>query len=362
MRFLVGAGNSIYTIFELDGTIQDEVCFRHPSGKNLKCLSTTEDRKKLLAGFDDGGIFSTEDRGGSWNDITGSLPLTTVSACAMDPEDPKRIYVGTNPPALFLTEDGGGSWIELTAIRQHPNRNVWSAPRGNPQLRTIAISPSDSQMIFVGIEVGDLLRSDDGGENWRVLEGVCHDIHRVVLSASRPGVIFLFTGEDTPPYQGENGLGFFLSENNGRNWRTMNEALITGKRVYCEDAVALVASEPEVLFMAIADGIPPYWKGPSNDSSYFVAPARSKREKGADVSLHRSQDGGLTWELLSGRGGLPGSLFDAVWGLDARKQGDSIVVSFGTTAGEVWRSGDGGKSWTTLERRFPPVSHLALLE
>lgn len=363
MRFLAGAGDTIYTILELEGRVRDAVSFRHPFGKNLKCLSGTEDRKKLVAGFDNGGLFSTDDGGKSWKDIAGGgLVLANVSACALDPTDPKRIYAGTNPPALFVTEDEGRSWKELAAIRRHPHAKVWSAPRGNPQLRTIAISPGDSKVIFVGIEVGDLLRSDDGGISWRVLEGVCHDIHRVVLSAARPDLVFLFTGEDTPPYRGENGLGLFVSENGGRHWRVMNERLIADKRVYCEDAVALVASEPEVLFMAIADGIPPHWKGPSNDPSYFVAPSKSKRQKGADVSLHRSGDGGLTWEMLSGRGGLPRSLFDAVWGLDARRQGDSIVVVFGTTAGKVWKSGDGGKSWMTLEKRLPPVSHLLVLE
>ena len=342
--------------------MQAEVSFRHPLGKNLKCLSGTADRKRLAVGFDYGGLFLTDDEGRSWRDITGRLPLATVSACAMDPTDPERIYAGTNPPALFLTEDGGRSWKELVGIRQHPHANVWSAPRGSPQVRTIAISPRDPKLIFVGIEVGDLLRSDDGGQNWRVLEGVCHDIHKVVLSTTWPDAVFLFTGEDTPPYRGEHGLGFFMSEDGGLHWQVMNEKLIPAKRVYCEDAVALVASESDVLFLAIADGIPPYWKGPSNESSYFVAPSKAKRAKGADVSLHRSRDGGLTWEMLSGRGGLPDSLFDAVWALDARKQSGSIVVGFGTTAGEVWKSEDGGERWCTLEKQFPPISHLALLK
>jgi hypothetical protein len=35
-------------------------------------------------------------------------------------------------------------------------------------------------------------------------------------------------------------------------------------------------------------------------------------------------------------------------------------VCFGTTAGEVWASRDGGDRWRRLEKTFPPISHLLL--
>jgi photosystem II stability/assembly factor-like uncharacterized protein len=362
MRFLVGAGDTIRSVLAVEGLVQDEVSFRHPLGKNLKCLSGTADRKRLVAGFNNGGLFWTDDGGRSWRDVTGQLPLATVSACAIDPTNRDRIYAGTNPPGLFFSKDAGRSWTELRGISQHPNAGVWRAPRGPAQVRTIAVSPCDPRIIFVGIEVGNLLRSDDGGRSWRVLEGVCHDIHKVLLTPTEPDLVFLLTGEDTHPYKGEHGFGFFVSQDAGSHWRGMNKRLFLGKRVYCEDAAALLPSKPDSLFLAIADGIPPYWKGPTSDESYFVAPSKSKRAKGADVSIHRSIDGGESWERLSGRGGLPESLFDAVWALDAKREGSSTVVCFGTTAGEVWKSEDGGESWTTLQKQFPPISHLVLLE
>ena len=95
--------------------------------------------------------------------------------------------------------------------------------------------------------------------------------------------------------------------------------------------------------------------------AFFNPPAAEKRASGADVSIHRSIDAGQTWEKLNGRGGLPDHLFDAVWSLDVKASDHGAVVCFGTTAGDVWRSVDGGESWGTLPKRLPYVSHVLLL-
>lgn len=133
------------------------------------------------------------------------------------------------------------------------------------------------------------------------------------------------------------------------------------KRVYCEDAFNALPAPSRTLYMGVADGSPPYWRGPRSSDAFFNPPSAEKRATGADVSIHRSTDAGQTWERLNGSGGLPSHIFDAVWSLDVKESGDSAVVCFGTTAGDVWRSLDGGDSWHTLPKRIPYVSHLMLL-
>lgn len=361
MRFLLGAGERLLDVQESDGEIDERVAFSHPLGRNLKCLAASEDRERLAIGFYEGGVFLSGDAGRDWKDITGDLPISHISSCAIDPVNRDRIYVGTNPSALFVTEDEGKHWREIESLRNHPNARIWSNPRGPSQLRSIAVSPADSRVIFAAIEVGDLLKSEDGGRSWWIADGVCHDQHKVLLSLSDPDLVFLMTGADSSPYGGENGYGFFMSRDAGRTWKNTNDQLSAEKHVYAEDAIVLLPADPKTMFVAIADGTPPNWRGPRTESDYFVAPSRDKREKGADVSIHRSKDGGERWISLNGGGGLPPSFFDAVWALDAGEDAGAPVICFGTTAGEVWRSGDGGDTWQSLPKTFPPISHLLLL-
>jgi photosystem II stability/assembly factor-like uncharacterized protein len=356
MRFLLGSANSILAVEEDGGRVASRVALRSAEEQPLRCLASAPDRRRIVAGFFEGGVFLTDDGGESWTDIGQALPIRNVSSCAIDPTDPDRILVGTNPAALFVSHDRGAHWTELEALRCHPDAATWSNPRGPAQVRAIAVSASNTNVIYAGVEVGDLLKTEDGGKSWNTLPGVCHDQHKVLLSATDPDLVFLMTGEDSAPYDGSHGYGFFVSRDGGRSWDNPNRSINPGKYVYCEDALVSPDGTGKTLFVAVSDRTPPHWRGPRKPNEYFVAPSKEKREKGADVSIHRSRDVGRTWEDLSSRG-LPGSFFDAIWGLDA----SGSTVCFGTTAGDVWASQDGGDSWRTLDSKFPRVSHLLLL-
>jgi len=362
VKLLISSRDRILSADEQSGAV--EVCqrFAHPQANNIKCLGANPDRSRILAGFYPGGVFHSRDRGEHWTDVSGDLPVLNIVSCAVDPSNPDRFYVGTNPAAMFVTEDAGKHWRELEGVRQLPNASIWSNPRGPAHVRGIAVSPADSRLIYAAVEVGDIIRSEDGGKSWRVLEGVCHDQHKVLLSPSDPNLVFLSTGADSPPYDGSHGYGLFRSRDAGDSWENLNDRLAMPKSVYCEDAIASLPLERETVFIAIGDETPPHWRGPRNsDFEFFSTPSAERRPKGADFTIHRSSDGGQTWDNLCGRGGLPANFFHAVWGLDAAGTPDSSAVCFGTTEGHVWTSADGGASWRKLAHQLPPVHHLMIV-
>lgn len=94
----------------------------------------------------------------SWG--TDSLPF--VTRMATDPTSPNPLYVGTN----YL-------W------RYNPGTGVWDArigatnlcPSGGTVL-SIAVAPSDANVIYVGTTNGDLWRSGDKGATWRKLDDI----------------------------------------------------------------------------------------------------------------------------------------------------------------------------------------------
>jgi photosystem II stability/assembly factor-like uncharacterized protein len=75
------------------------------------------------------------------------------------------VYAGTEPSALYRSRDGGETWEELDALQRIPSKPNWSFPPRpwTSHVRWIAPSPHDLRVLLVGIELGGLMRSDDGG-------------------------------------------------------------------------------------------------------------------------------------------------------------------------------------------------------
>ena len=93
----------------------------------------------LLAGDTGGHIFRTNDRGGTWLDISGNLPNVPVNDLVLDPDLPGTLYAATDV-GVFRTTDDGLSWAPLgnslprvvvMALRLHrPTRTLRAATHG----------------------------------------------------------------------------------------------------------------------------------------------------------------------------------------------------------------------------------------
>lgn len=59
-------------------------------------------------------VLKSENRGRSWQLISGDLPEATVHTITEDPVDPDLLFVGTES-GVFVTTDGGGHWQPLKA-------------------------------------------------------------------------------------------------------------------------------------------------------------------------------------------------------------------------------------------------------
>jgi photosystem II stability/assembly factor-like uncharacterized protein len=306
------------------------------------------------------GVLLTDDGGRNWTDITANLPYRDVRSLAIDPHTPSTIYAGTEPAGIFRFSNA--AWSVCGDINALPQAKDWSfpVPPKIPHVRCIMVSPDDPETLYALIEVGSFLISRDGGATWAVAEGLGHDLHRVVTHRLRPNVLVAATGFDTGIYRG--GEGVYRSEDRGIAWQQANIGL--GHRRYAEDAIAFSVNNPELVFLAAADGIPPHWAslirmaaGAVTGNVYFLKPSRIRRRKGADVTIHRSFDAGKSWEAVPES--AQHALFDMVWALETGlSDSGGPAVYFGTTGGEVRASYDAGESWKTLANGLGAVTHL----
>ena len=188
-------------------------------------------------------------------------------------------------------------------------------------MRTLAFHPDDPQTFYVGIEVGSLLKTTDGGQTFAEAPDCGHDIHRALVLEDPARTVLVTTGLDTNAYKRTGYEGLFRSTDGGVHYAQSNSGL--GVYKYCEDAICAEPGRPQRVYLATARGIPPYWASMTRmvlgaafgTFAYFVTPSRLRRRSGAEVVLFASDDGGASWQRLETQG-LPTPLFDMVWALD----------------------------------------------
>jgi photosystem II stability/assembly factor-like uncharacterized protein len=123
------------------------------------------------------GVFKTEDGGKSWSKVLYVDERTGASDLVMDPRNPNKLFAsmwqyrrwpwyfksGGPGSGLYVTMDGGRNWREIT--------DVEGLPKGNLGRIGIAISHSNPDIVYATVEAekSAVVRSDDGGRSWRIV-------------------------------------------------------------------------------------------------------------------------------------------------------------------------------------------------
>src|SRR5215208_3289491 len=105
----------------------------------------------------DMGLYHSPDGGRKWRLLDTPMSGSTVWSIAIDRADPNVIFVGTGTPStpgIYRSTDGGKSW------KQRSMEIAESCPAvGIPRPTGIALDPTDSRNVWVGLEVDGVRRS-----------------------------------------------------------------------------------------------------------------------------------------------------------------------------------------------------------
>lgn len=306
-------------------------------GEDVRCLAADPlNAGVVYAGLAAGGVLRSDDHGATWAP-TGTVP-DPVRALAVSPHESGTLYAGTKPPALYVSQDGGKSWEERPALRAK-RRWWWFSPAEKPMLpyvQGLALSPTDPDVIMVGIELGAVMRSDDGGATWsNHRKGAVRDCHSLTFHATNGAWV----------YEGGGGNAAY-SRDAGRTWTQPQRMgwrdylrLMTGGQPpevaqsaagldrFYGWAVAADPAQPDIWYFAVAPG-----------------PAQAHGSDGhAKAYIFRHTDG--VWQRLSG--GLPQPLDYMPYALITDTDAPGHVYA-GLHNGDIWFSSDHGDSWQQL--------------
>lgn len=291
----------------------------------------------LAAG--DGGLSCSHDNGCTWE--AAGLADCTLWDVAVSPHDPAVWYAGGQPAVLYRTADAGRTWTEIETLRHVPDAARWLYPIGNqgPRARTLALDPADPRRIVVGVEVGGIYTSTDGGATWTGQEPDGNpDVHVLVRHPTDPSVLFLTAGygridASEPPEQRLSGA--YRSADGGSTWRRLWDA-----------------TKPRYTVPICVDPRPPHALTVAAAPTPFAA---HTDEGGAGAMIYQSRDGGDTWRVLGDVAHAPSVANLTALAPDLATSGGVLA---GTDSGEVWRISVDAV-WTRLASDLPPV--IALL-
>ena len=276
------------------------------------CLAVEGER--VLVGTQGEGALLSRDGGRAWEPI--ELPERDVFSVAIGPAD-GALYAGTEPSRLFVSRDGG-EWAELEALQEIPSRESWSFPPRpwTHHVRWIAPDPHDVERLLVGIELGGLMYSDDGGASFTDHRpGAKRDTHFLAWHPVAAGRAYQSAGD-----------GAAWSDDGGLTWTTVDE----GRDLrYCW-ALAIDPADPDRWYISAASG-----------------PGAAHSGERSRGGLYRWQDG--AWRQLD----VPGeSMAYALAAVD----GELLA---GMTDGRLLSSGDAGESWEETGVRLGSIVAMA---
>jgi hypothetical protein len=205
-------------------------------GERLQCVAARGET--VLIGTLGGGARVSRDAGASWERI--ELPEADVFSVAISDAD-GALYAGTEPSRLFVARDAG-AWTELEALQDIPSKPRWSFPPRpwTHHVRWIAPDPHRAERLLVGIELGGVMASEDGGATFSDHRpGAKRDAHQLGWHPRADGLAYQAAGD-----------GAARSRDGGLTW----EALDGGNRLpYCW-ALAVDPADPERWYVSAATG------------------------------------------------------------------------------------------------------------
>ena len=269
----------------------------------------------------------------AWAGINRWTPLGpdigTVQALAVDPETSATIYAGTGGSGVWKSIDNGAHWAPRSRGLASPDifdlaiapGTVWAAtglgihrstdggatwqrvwfesdgdPRASSWVQSIAVDPTDPDVVWAGTLLGRILKTTDGGASWvRVFE-ITGPVESIAIDPTDPDKVY---------------TGSFRTTDGGATWQPMDSH---------GGLIALDPTDPRTLYSG-GSGV---WK---------------------------STDAGATWAQLPGVGLAVESLLVDPF--------DRDVLLAGVLGDGLFRSDDGGRTWDKVES-LPTFRVLAL--
>ena len=269
------------------------------SAKVYKIYTDPSDANALYMGTRGQGLYYSYDNGETWQ-TSVAMAGKYIYGLTVDPRDKCVIYV-SDGQHIFKTADCQRSW-ELLFTEERPTQRFVA----------LASDFSDSKIIYGAQLGGDVFRSKDGGQSWRIIKRFNFELRHLAADSQNPRRL----------YAASLNQGLYRSDDGGENWTSISAGFAN-------------FNDSLTFYRLILN--------PAQKNSLFWV---------SKYGILRSDDAGATWReitLLT----PPGSVNIYSFGINPKNQLEMYYT--GTILGEknenvrstLYKTVDGGKSWVT---------------
>ncbi len=268
-----------------------------------------------------GGVLRSVDGGQTWAARATGLPRAEVVSLAIDPTDSEVIYAGLVGGGVYRSRDAGATWVQ-----------IWAAPPGANFRLSVFLDPDQPSTLYAvtrgGTSGGGVFRSTDAGLTW-VARGVglpgCPPCPQGTVCPPEPCAAFVTSLAIDPfatriLYAGTSE-GVFKSTDGGARWRPSGAGLPPGGA----SVIALDPDRPSVLYTGAAG------------EDFLGFPGRG---------VYRSADAGASWTPRST--GLSTMRIQAL----VMEPDDAAVVYAASDRG-LMKTVDAGATWSAVPEPAP---------
>jgi photosystem II stability/assembly factor-like uncharacterized protein len=201
----------------------------------------------------------------------------------------------------------------------------------------IAIHPWDENTWYVAVGSGGVWKTLNAGVTWEPVfdDQPSYSIGCVTIDPCNPHTIWVGTGENVGGRHAGYGDGVYRSTDGGKTWKNMG--------LQQSERISEIIVHPE------------------NSNTLFVAAQGPLWSKGGERGLYKSDDGGESWRLVLSDNewtgvtdialdpGDPNTMYAATW---QRHRTVAAYMGGGPGSG-IHRSSDGGETWERLSTGLP---------